>query len=567
MRVAIPTAVRSVGNPEVICILGEPRRVSYPQEELIRRMWTLSAQVDGTAQESPRGVLRLSGSASGGVGIADYILTDPSLVGRTVRLTFDVVGGTAYCKVGTTLNGGELYPSASQVAGNGKVVTFVPTSATTYIRLLRNGSTTPVTIKNISARTVAWVAPGATDALFGAGSAPNFDPGPKPFPVLTYDRHHVDGLDLQDQTAPITPNVGAWPGGMLLRTTEGKTGIPPGQTGEGSGSYIRISRGHVDALGVWEHAAYLLAGEYPLESGAAVTNCYVKCLADGRALFVMTHGASGYRVTARVLTNPRAPVADWVWGPWCRLGWGFPSHPVYADNGELIGTLAGYNQGLSAPYGEQNKSLFGFYRVDANTHTVVFNAISEFPMVEPGVDHNSYAEASVIQTASRTFTILYRTKTTYYYTTSTDAGATWSAPQQFTALSTVRSKMWMDRLPDGRLLCLHNELYNNDTERRSDMIASVSKVGAGPVDAGAWVSSFKLQTKSWLSYPDAAIIPDVAGVWRGDVAYVYDHGRNSIPSYGETPSGYFANIITGRLSTPSILRADPTPFVAVEQTG
>lgn len=385
-----------------------------------------------------------------------------------------------------------------------------------------------------------------------------------------------DGIDWDygaffvpnDTTAPVTftlgsPGVVNWPAHGLVKGAPirfSTTGALP--TGLNAGQiYYVLSAGNPDTLILSDRYDYdpvdhpapplnftgaqsgvhtaIATGEFCADGMQAL-------LPDGRMLFVQSHivGTVNHAI-GRVLINPKARQGNWKWGPWCHLGFGFPSRPTFIDNGELVGTLAVKLTG-SAPYDGQQGCVFGFYRITAD-NKVSFTQRSTVP---PPADssRNSFTEAVISQDAANTYTLIFRTSTNHMYVRTTDQGATWSAPAEFTALPTISAKTYLRRLPNRRLIHIGNPAVNRNT-----MVINISDVGASPLDA--WPHSFTIDARRWVSYPTGDIIIDENGDWYGDWGFDHDHGRGVVLKDGgiENVGPYWKTLVSGIINVPSIV--------------
>ncbi len=95
---------------------------------------------------------------------------------------------------------------------------------------------------------------------------------------------------------------------------------------------------------------------------------------------------------------------------------------------------------------------------------------------------------------------------------SEDGGKTWTDGTK-TDLNAPSSRLFVRRLPSGRLLLIHNETENGT---RANMTAKLSDD-----DGKSWPHKLLLDSAEPVSYPDAVCLDD------GSILAIYDHGRTS----------------------------------------
>lgn len=343
--------------------------------------------------------------------------------------------------------------------------------------------------------------------------------------------------------------------GVTLSTTAGSPNIfsvaggdlTPGEmiTGDGipDGTYV-VSYDSATHVGVLSGNATSTGVDIAIEqTGHACLDCFVHRLPDNRAILVFPHlidlttGTAAndlHHATALVIENPQDDPANWVVGPMCRIGDGFPSLPAPLDNGDLIGCIAATPSKINAGTGS---NVYGFYTADIENR-ISFTSIGIVPIVTGSV---SYCESRVIQTAANTIMALFRTSVGTYYSTSGDRGFTWDAPVAYVAIpAAVQTNLEMQRLPDGRIIAAHNWSITNPT-LRYNMWVYLWDYGASPTATP--VAAMLVSGRTLVTYPNLTCLLDRDGHWRGEIWLSFDRGRGNVVTDNGDPTGYSNDLI------------------------
>ena len=126
-----------------------------------------------------------------------------------------------------------------------------------------------------------------------------------------------------------------------------------------------------------------------------------------------------------------------------------------------------------------------------------------------------FDEHMIVERKDGSLWMLARTKKGISESTSTDKGATWSAPQP-SAIQNVSARFLIRRLASGKLLLVKNGPINVRLPRRSNLKAFLSDD-----DGRTWGKGLLLDDRAEVSYPDGFQAPD------GTIHILYDWNRHT----------------------------------------
>jgi len=130
----------------------------------------------------------------------------------------------------------------------------------------------------------------------------------------------------------------------------------------------------------------------------------------------------------------------------------------------------------------------------------------------PGTD---FDEHMIVERKDGSLWMLARTKTGISESTSTDRGASWSAPVE-SSIKNINARFFIRRLASGNLLLVKNGPIDVRLPRRSSLSAFLSED-----DGKTWGKGLLLDDRSVVSYPDGFQAPD------GVIHILYDWNRHT----------------------------------------